>query len=106
VLTVRAKVTDRMLIFGRRHLQTMLAEYEARYNGRGPHRSRQLRPSQSDHPDADLSRKHIQRRIRAGGRKLHIPEPAFVAAGVATSVHLGCPLKGAGKAVVDPSAVW
>jgi hypothetical protein len=44
VLTARTEVTDRMLIFGERHLRSVLAEYEARYNGRWPHRSRQLRP--------------------------------------------------------------
>ena len=43
VLTARTEVTDRMLIFGQRHLRTVLAEYEAHYNGRRPHRSRQLR---------------------------------------------------------------
>jgi hypothetical protein len=44
VLTARTEVTDRMLIFGERHLRAVLAEYEAHYNGRRPHRSRQLRP--------------------------------------------------------------
>ena len=42
VLTARTEVTDRMLIFGERHLRTILAEYETHYNGRRPHRSRQL----------------------------------------------------------------
>ena len=56
VLTARTEVTDRMLIFGERHLRTILAEYEAHYNGRRPHRSRHLRPPQPDHPVADLSR--------------------------------------------------
>jgi putative transposase len=62
VLTARTEVTDRMLIFGERHLRLVLAEYEAHYNGRRPHRSRQLRPPRPDHPVADLSRKRIQRR--------------------------------------------
>jgi hypothetical protein len=31
-----------MLIFGERHLRTILAQYEGHYNGRRPHRSRQL----------------------------------------------------------------
>ena len=39
VLTARKEVTDRMLIFGERHLRTILAQYEAHYNGRRPHRS-------------------------------------------------------------------
>ena len=42
MLTARTEVTDRMLIFGERHLRTILARYEAHYNGRRPHRSRQL----------------------------------------------------------------
>ena len=36
VLTVRTEVTDRMLIFGERHLRTVLAQYTPHYNGRGP----------------------------------------------------------------------
>ena len=67
VLTARTEVTDRMLIFGQRHLQTVLAEYEAHYNGRRPHRSRNLRPPRPDHPVADLYRKRIQRRPVLGG---------------------------------------
>jgi transposase InsO family protein len=55
VLTARTEVTDRMLIFGERHLQTVLAEYEAHYNGRRPHRSRQLRPPRPDYPAAETS---------------------------------------------------
>jgi hypothetical protein len=34
VLTARTEVTDRMLLFGQRHVQTILAEYEAYHNGR------------------------------------------------------------------------
>ena len=67
VLTARTEVTDRMLIFGERHLRTIVAQYEAHYNGRRPHRSRQLCPPRPDHPVADLSRKRIQRRPVLGG---------------------------------------
>jgi putative transposase len=67
VLTARTEVTDRMLIFGARHLQTILAEYETHYNGRRPHRSRQLRPPRPDHPVADLSQERINRRPVLGG---------------------------------------
>ena len=59
VLTARTEFTDRILIFGQRHLQTILAEYEAQYNRRRPHRSRRLRPPRPDHPVADLFRKRI-----------------------------------------------
>ena len=44
VLTARTEVTDRMLIFGQRHLRSVLARYVVHYNGRRPYRSRQLRP--------------------------------------------------------------
>ena len=67
VLTARTEVTDRMLIFGQRHLRTILAQYEAHYNGRRPHRSRQLRPPRPDHPVADLSQERIKRRPILGG---------------------------------------
>jgi hypothetical protein len=36
VLTVRTEVTDRMLIFGERHLRTVLAHYVTHYNRRRP----------------------------------------------------------------------
>jgi transposase InsO family protein len=67
VLTARTEITDRMLIFGERHLRTIMAQYEAHYNGRRPHRSRQLRPPRPDHPVADLSKERIQRRPVVGG---------------------------------------
>ncbi len=67
VLTARTEVTDRMLIFGERHLRTVLARYEAHYNGRRPHRSRQLRPPRPDHPVADLSKQRIHRQPVLGG---------------------------------------
>ena len=67
VLTARTEVTDRMLIFGERQLRLVLANYEAHYNGRRPHRSRQLRPPRPDHPAADLSRQRIKRRAILGG---------------------------------------
>jgi putative transposase len=63
VLTARTEVTDRMLIFGERHLRLVLADY----NGRRPHRSRQLRPPRPDHPVADLSQEKIKRRPVLGG---------------------------------------
>jgi len=67
VLTARTEVTDRMLIFGRRHLRLVLTEYEAHYNGRRPQRSCQLRPPRPDHPAADLSREGIRRQPVLGG---------------------------------------
>jgi hypothetical protein len=51
-----------MLIFGERHLRTVLAHYEAHHNGRLPHRSRQLHPPRPGHPAADPSQQRINRR--------------------------------------------
>jgi putative transposase len=61
VLTARTEVTDRMLIFGERHLRVVMADYAAHYNGRRPHRSCQLYPPRPDHPVADLSQERIRR---------------------------------------------
>ena len=67
VLTARTEVTDRVLIFGERHLRVVMAEYEAHYNGRRPHRSRQLRPPRPDHPIAGPSQERIKRQPVLGG---------------------------------------
>jgi putative transposase len=67
VLTARTEVTDWMLIFDPRHLRTILAEYEAHYNGRRPHRSRHLHPPRPDHPVTDLHQERIRRRPLLGG---------------------------------------
>ena len=56
-----------MLILEERHLRLVLAEYEAHYNGRRPHRSRGLRPPRPDHLAADLSQQRIKRRVILGG---------------------------------------
>jgi len=60
-------LTNRMLIFGERHLRLVLDQYAAHYNGRRPHRSCQLRPPRPDHLAADLSQERIQRRPVLGG---------------------------------------
>jgi hypothetical protein len=81
VLTARTEVTDRLLIFGQRHLRTVLAQYEAHYNARRPHRSRQLHPplprlpSRRPLPRADQTQARPRRphqRIRASRIKAQI----------------------------------
>ena len=67
VLTARQEVTDRILIFGERHLRTILNEYATHYNGRRPYRSLQLHPPRPDHPVADLSQQRIKRCPVLGG---------------------------------------
>jgi hypothetical protein len=64
VFTARTEVTDRMLIFDERHLQSVLAKYGQHYNGRRPHRGRQIHPPRPDHPVADFSQDKIKRRGR------------------------------------------
>jgi putative transposase len=44
IRTVRAELTDRILIFGQRHLRRVPDEYASHYNQQRPHRGRNLRP--------------------------------------------------------------
>jgi putative transposase len=67
VRALRAELTDRMLIFSQWHLRVVLAEYVRHYNGRRPHRARDLRPPRPTHPMADLSHERITRRPIMGG---------------------------------------
>jgi hypothetical protein len=67
VLTARSEVTDRILIFGQRHLRRTLGEYARHYNGRRPHRALQLLPPRSDRPVIDLTHERIRRRPVLGG---------------------------------------
>jgi putative transposase len=67
VLTARTEATGRILILSERHLRSVLAEYARHYNGRRPHRGRQLHPHRPDHPVAGLSRERIKRQPILGG---------------------------------------
>lgn len=67
VRTVRAELTDRMLIFNQRHLRAVLAEYVRRYNGRRGHRACGLRPPRLTHPVADSGYERITCRPVLGG---------------------------------------
>ena len=44
-----------------------MAEYEAYYNGRRPHRGRQLYPPRPDQPAVQLSQRPIKRKPVLGG---------------------------------------
>ena len=66
VLTARTEITNRMLIISERHLRSVMAEYTRHYNGRRPHRARQLQPPRPDHPVADLSQERVKRRAVLG----------------------------------------
>jgi putative transposase len=67
VRTLRAELTNRMLIVSQRHLRVALAEYLQHDNGRGPHRARDLHPPRPTHPVANLSQERIKRRPVLGG---------------------------------------
>jgi transposase InsO family protein len=61
VRTLRSELTDRMLVFGQRHLRYVLAEYIRHYNQARPHRSLNLSPPRPPASVIDLAE---QRRIR------------------------------------------
>jgi putative transposase len=66
--TVRREVLDRMLIFGGRHLVSVLAEYADHYNGHRPHRALgQAAPRGSGEPPAFVPAGSVVRRDRLGG---------------------------------------
>ncbi|MGH3885265.1 MAG: integrase core domain-containing protein, partial [Pseudonocardiaceae bacterium] len=49
VRTLRAELTDHMLILSQRHLRMVLAEYVRHDNGQRPHRARDLHPPRPSH---------------------------------------------------------
>jgi transposase InsO family protein len=65
--TVRTEVTDRMLIFGERHLRQALAVYTAHYNIARPHRALRLRPPRPKSPVPEQVHARIHRRPILGG---------------------------------------
>ena len=67
VLTVRTELTDRMLIFGERHLRQVLAVYAAHYNTARPHRALRLRPPRRASPVPEPVDGGIRRRPILGG---------------------------------------
>ena len=66
VRTVRSECTDRMLIFGERHLRTVLTA-ATHYNRRRPHRSLDLRPPADGADVIRLPIGRIERRQILGG---------------------------------------
>ena len=63
----RAECTDRMLIYGERHLRSVLNEYAGHYNEHRPHQSRQQRPpGHNRQPNAPLNLP-VRRRAVLGG---------------------------------------
>jgi len=67
IRTARAECTDRMLIYGERHLRSVLGEYVGYYNGHRPHQSRQQRPPDQDNQAGVPLDSPVQRRKVLGG---------------------------------------
>jgi transposase InsO family protein len=65
--TLRRECLDHMLIYGERHLRTVLAEYERHYNEHRPHQGRSLRPPLHDPSEViDMTARIRRRRIVTG----------------------------------------
>jgi len=64
---IKTELTDRMLILSQRHLRTVLSEYVRHYNGRRPHRSRELRSPRPTNPVANPDSQRIKRQRVLGG---------------------------------------
>ncbi|WP_018588885.1 integrase core domain-containing protein [Salinispora arenicola] len=68
VRTLRGELTDRMLIFGQRHLRHVLAEYVKHYNHSRPHRALNLLPPRPPATVVDLDeQRRVRRRPILGG---------------------------------------
>jgi transposase InsO family protein len=67
IRTLRAELSNRMLIVNQRHLRAVLTEYVRHYNGRRPHRARDLRPPRPTYPAPNLNHQRITRRPVLGG---------------------------------------
>jgi transposase InsO family protein len=66
--TVRRELLDRMLIFGHRHLKSVMTEYVDHYNAHRPHRSLgQAPPFGPAQPPVALAGRRVVRRDRLGG---------------------------------------
>jgi putative transposase len=67
VRTARGECSDRMLIYGKRHLRPVLGDYSSHYNGQRPHQSRQQRPPGHDDRASPPPELPVQRRKVLGG---------------------------------------
>jgi putative transposase len=77
--TIRRECLDRMLIFGRRHLEVVVHEYVEHYNGHRPHRSLGQRPPQPNGASPAVLKKVDPSRIKRTDRIGLIHEHHLVA---------------------------
>jgi putative transposase len=67
IRSARAECADRMLIYGERHLRSVLGEYAGHYSRHRPHQSRQQRPPDQDDQVSVPLDLPVQRRKVLGG---------------------------------------
>jgi putative transposase len=67
VRTARAECTDRLLIYGQRHLRAVLRTFTGHYNGHRPHQSRGQQPPDRDEPIVVPLNASVQRHKVLGG---------------------------------------
>ncbi|MGH3274067.1 MAG: integrase core domain-containing protein [Streptosporangiaceae bacterium] len=67
IRTARAECTDRVLIYGERHLRSVLGEYTGHYNEHRPHQARQQRPPGHSSPPIAPLNLPVKRRKVLGG---------------------------------------
>ncbi|MBF8190704.1 transposase [Nonomuraea sp. K274] len=66
IRTVRAECTDRMLIYGERHLRSVLNEYLDHYNAHRPHKARGQRPPDQGEPVVPMQGRIERHKILGG----------------------------------------
>jgi transposase InsO family protein len=67
IRTVRAECADRLLLYGERHLRSVLSEYVDRYNAHRPHQARGQRPPNQDEHVVVPMKGRIERHKVLGG---------------------------------------
>src|ERR1039457_7187142 len=67
IRAARAECTDRMLIYGERHLRSALGEYADHYNRHRPHQSRNQRPADQETKTTTPLNLPVRRRRVLGG---------------------------------------
>ena len=72
--TLRRECLDHLLIYGERHLRTVLAEFESHYNHHRPQRGRSLYPPVHDPSEAIDMTARINRQTTVSGADQRVPQ--------------------------------